>query len=83
MITTNRLPLLQRSRLRPVINYDIRNKRYGTLLIMNTMDYSNLKGKLGTVNIEYNSVIRLTMREKSLKLISTILSSVHVGKSVV
>ena len=43
MITTNRLPLLKRSKLRPVINYDIKNKRYGTLLIMNTMDNKNLK----------------------------------------
>ena len=57
MITTNRLPLLQRSRLRPVINYDIKNKRYGSLLIMNTMDYTDLKGKLGIINIEYNNVI--------------------------
>ena len=57
MITTNRLPLLKRSKLRPVINYDIKNKRYGTLLIMNTMDNKNLKQKLGIVNIDYNNVI--------------------------
>lgn len=70
MITTNRLPLLQRSRLRPVINYDIKNKRYGSLLIMNTMDYSNLKGKLGTVNIEYNSVITMcySKRREQIKI---------------
>ena len=70
MITTNRLPLLQRSRLRPVINYDIRNKRYGSLLIMNTMDYSNLKGKLGTVNIEYNTVMTMcySKRREQIKI---------------
>ena len=70
MITTNRLPLLKRSRLRPVINYDIKNKRYGSLLIMNTMENKDLKNKLGIVNIDYNSVITMcyTKRRESIKI---------------
>ena len=59
MITTNRLPLLQRSRLRPVINFDNKNKRYGSLLIMNTMELKDLKAKLGIVNIEFNNVMTM------------------------
>ena len=70
MITSNRLPLLKSSRLRPVINYDIKNKRYGTLLIMNTLDMKDLKLKLGVVNIEYNSVITMcyTKRREQIKV---------------
>lgn len=57
MITSNKLPLMKRSRLRPVINYDNKNKRYGSLLIMNTLSYTDLKTKLGVVNIELNNVM--------------------------
>ena len=35
------------------------NKRYGSLLIMNTMDYSKLKDKLGIINIDYNSTFTM------------------------
>ena len=59
MITSNKLPLLKRSRLRPVIQYDQKNKRYGSLVIMNTMDTKNLKLKLGTINLEYNNVVTM------------------------
>ena len=70
MITTNKLPLLKYSRLRPVINYDVKNKRYGSLLIMNTMDIKDLKNKLGTVNIEYNNVITMcySKRREQIKV---------------
>ena len=70
MITSNRLPLLKRSKLRSVINYDNRNKRYGSLLIMNTMDIKNLKQKLGILNIDYNSVITMcyTKRREEIKI---------------
>ena len=57
MITSNKLPLMKRSRLRPVINYDIRNKRYGSLVIMNTLSVTDLKRKLGPINIDYSSVL--------------------------
>jgi len=59
MITSNKLPLLKRTRLRPVIQYDQKNKRYGSLVIMNTMDTKNLKLKLGTINLEYNNVVTM------------------------
>lgn len=70
MITSNKLPLLKRSRLRSVLNYDTRNKRYGSLLIMNTMDTKNLKNKLGTVNVEYNSILTMcyTKRREQIKV---------------
>lgn len=70
MITTNKLPLLQRSRLRPVINYDNKNKRYGSLLIMNTMDTNNLKTKLGIINIDYNNVMTMcySKRREQIKV---------------
>ncbi len=70
MITSNKLPLLQRSRLRPVINYNLKDKRHGTLLILNTMDVKDLKGKLGTLNIEYNNVINMcyTKRREQIKV---------------
>ena len=57
MITSNKLPLMKRSRLRPVINYDIRNKRYGSLVIMNTLSVTDLKRKLGPINIDYSGVL--------------------------
>lgn len=59
MITTNKLPLMKRVRLRPVINYDKNNKRYGSLIIMNTMDYTKLKDKLGVINIDYNNTFTM------------------------
>ena len=70
MITTNKLPLMKRARLRPVINYDKNNKRYGSLLIMNTMDYANLKGKLGIINIDYNNVMTMcyAKRREQIKI---------------
>ena len=70
MITSNKLPLLKRTRLRPILNFDNRNKRYGSLLIMNTMDTKNLKGKLGTLNIEYNSIVTMcyTKRREQIKV---------------
>ena len=70
MITSNKLPLLKRSRLRPVLKYDVRNKRYGSLLIMNTMDTKNLKAKLGTVNVEFNSLLTMcyTKRREQIKV---------------
>ena len=76
MITTNRLPLLKRSRLRPVINYDMKNKRYGSLLIMNTMDMKDLKGKLGIINIDYNSVMTMcySKRREQIKVKNKIIN---------
>lgn len=70
MITSNKLPLLKRTRLRPVIKYDVRNKRYGSLVIMNTMNITELKQKLGTINIEYSSVIGMcySKRREEIKL---------------
>jgi hypothetical protein len=70
MITSNKLPLLKRTRLRPVLKYDVRNKRYGSLLIMNTMDTKNLKAKLGTVNVEFNSLLTMcyTKRREQIKV---------------
>ena len=70
MITSNKLPLLKRTRLRPILNFDNRNKRYGSLLIINTMDTKNLKGKLGTLNIEYNSIVTMcyTKRREQIKV---------------
>ena len=70
MITSNKLPNLKRSRLRPVLKYDIKNKRYGSLLIMNTMDTKNLKSKLGTVNVEFNSILTMcyTKRREQIKV---------------
>ena len=70
MITSNKLPLLQRSRLRPVINYDLKDKRHGSLLIMNTMEVKDLRLKLGTVNIDYNNIMTMcyTKRREQVKI---------------
>ena len=70
MITSNRLPLLKRSKLRSVINFDNRNKRYGSLLIMNTTDIKNLKQKLGILNIDYNGIMTMcyTKRREEIKI---------------
>ena len=57
MITSNKLPLMKRSRLRPIIKYDTRNKRYGSLVIMNTLTVTDLKRKLGPINIDYSGVL--------------------------
>ena len=70
MITSNKLPNLKRSRLRPVLKHDVKNKRYGSLLIMNTMDTKNLKSKLGTVNVDFNSILTMcyTKRREQIKV---------------
>jgi hypothetical protein len=36
MITVNKLPLMKRSRLKAVMNYNPSNKKYGSLVILNT-----------------------------------------------
>ena len=46
MITTNKLPLMKRSRLRVVVNHDLKDKKHGSLLILNNMNTKNLKNKL-------------------------------------
>ena len=56
MITTNRIPLLKRTRYKTVVNYDLKNKKYGSLVIVNTMDIKDLKNKFGNVLIDYNSL---------------------------
>ena len=56
MITTNRIPLLKRTRYKTVVNYDLKNKKYGSLVIVNTTDIKDLKNKFGNVLIDYNSL---------------------------
>lgn len=64
MITTNKLPLLKRSRLRTIINYDLRDKKHGSLIILNTMDTKGLKDKFGPINIEYNHMFMQTYSKR-------------------
>lgn len=64
MITTNKLPLLKRSRLRTVVNYDLKDKKHGSLLILNTMDTKGMKAKFGPINIEYNNLFIQTYAKR-------------------
>lgn len=64
MITTNKIPLLKRSRLRTVVNYDLRDKKHGSLVILNTMDTKGLKGKFGPINIDYNHLFTQTYSKR-------------------
>lgn len=64
MITTNKLPLMKRSRLRVVVNHDLKDKKHGSLLILNNMNTKNLKNKLGPVNIEFNNLFTMTYSKR-------------------
>ena len=68
MITTNKLPLLKRTRYRVYMNHDLRNKKYGSLVIMNTLDSKNLKEKFGMINIEYSQLFTMTYSKKREKI---------------
>lgn len=68
MITTNKLPLLKRTRYRVYMNHDLRNKKYGSLVIMNTLDSKNLKDKFGMINIEYSNLFTMTYSKKREKI---------------
>ena len=68
MITTNKLPLLKRTRYRVYMNHDIRNKKYGSLVIMNTLDSKNLKEKFGMINIEYGQLFTMTYSKRREKI---------------
>lgn len=56
MITTNKIPLLKRSRLRTVINHDLKDKKHGSLVIINTMNVKGMKNKFANINVEYNNL---------------------------
>ena len=70
MITTNKLPLLKRSRLRVIMNHNVRDKKFGSLVILNTLDTTNLKNKIGNINIEYSNLFTMTYskRKEQIKL---------------
>ena len=68
MITTNKLPLLKRTRYRVYMNHDLRNKKYGSLVIMNTLDSKNLKEKFGMINIEYSQLFTMTYSKRREKI---------------
>ena len=70
MITTNKLPLMKRSRLKAVVNYDVKNKKHGSLLIVNTNSTKNFKNKFGPINIDYNNLFTTVYmkRREQLKI---------------
>ena len=57
MITTNRLPLLKRSRLKSIINHDVKDRKRGSLIIMNTMDVKGMEAKFKPIDIKYNNLV--------------------------
>ena len=50
---------MKRSRLKAVVNHDVKNKKHGSLLIVNTNNIKNLKNKFGPINIDYNNLFTL------------------------
>ena len=68
MLTSNKLPLLKRSRYRVCINHDAKNKKYGSLLIVNTLNTNDLKGKLCNLNIEYAKLFTMTYTKRREKI---------------
>ena len=58
MITTNKLPLMKRVRYKVIMKHDPHNKRYGSLVIMNTMSLTGLREKFGLIDIEYNNMFK-------------------------
>lgn len=68
MITTNKLPLLKRTRYRVYMAHDQRNKKYGSLLIMNTLNSEGLKDKFGNINIEYGKLFTMTYSKRREKI---------------
>lgn len=68
MITANKLPLLKRSRYRVYMTHDLRNKKYGSLLIMNTLDSNGLKDKFGMINIEYGNLFTMAYSKRREKI---------------
>ena len=68
MLTSNKLPLLKRSRYRVCINHDPKSKKYGSLLILNTLSTNDLKGKLCNLNIEYAKLFTMTYAKRREKI---------------
>ena len=60
MITSNKIPLLKRYRLKCIPNYDLKDKKHGSLVILNSMDNTLLKEKFGNLMLEYNNLFQFT-----------------------
>ena len=57
MITSNRLPLMKRSRLKSIINHNVNDKKRGTLIILNTSEVKGMESKFRPIDIKYNNLV--------------------------
>ena len=57
MITSNRLPLMKRSRLKSIINHNVNDKKHGTLIILNTAEVKGMESKFRPIDIKYNNLV--------------------------
>ena len=64
MITVNKLPLMKRSRLKAVMNYNPSNKKYGSLVILNTLNTNDLLNKFKPIDISYQNLLIYTYAKR-------------------
>ena len=57
MITSNRLPLMKRSRLKSIINHNINDKKHGMMIIMNTNEIKGMENKFKPIDIKHNNLV--------------------------
>ena len=57
MITSNRLPLMKRSRLKSIINHNVNDRKHGTLVILNTTEVKGMESKFKPIDIKYNNLV--------------------------
>ena len=68
MMHSNRLPLMRRMRIKSVIVHDIKDIKRGSLVIMNTMNVSDIVTKLGPVSITQKNLIQQVYLDKKVQL---------------
>ena len=57
MITSNRLPLMKRSRLKSIINHNPNDRKRGTLVILNTSEVKGMESKFRPIDIKYQNLV--------------------------
>lgn len=67
MLTSNRLPLLRRMRVKSVVTYDLKDIRKGSLLVLNLKDTTGIEAKLGPLNITQKNIFQQFYSDRKIR----------------
>lgn len=68
MITSNRLPLLRRMRVKSTITHDAKEPKKGSLIIMNNKTTDNYLEKFGPINITYSNWVQQVYVDRRVQM---------------